>query len=294
MRKENMENKMDEPISLTLKDRMFVELKKSKTAQFGLVIIVLFIFMAIFAPLISPHNPLDQDISQRLRPPSKTHPFGTDQLGRDVLSRVIYGSRISLIVGFSAVFISGIIGIALGMISGFYGGKIDAVIMRLVDIQLSLPFILLAIAIMAVLGPGLKNIILVLGITGWVIYARIVRGETLKTKNIDFVKAAVALGNSDIKILYTHILPNVLASAIVVATLEMARMIIMEAALSFLGLGIQPPIPSWGSMVADGRDYITNAWWLITFPGLAIMITVLGINLFGDWLRDSLDPKLRL
>jgi len=294
MRKENMENKMDESISLTLKDRMFVELKKSKTAQFGLVIIVLFIFMAIFAPLISPYNPLDQDISQRLRPPSKTHLFGTDQLGRDVLSRVIYGSRISLIVGFSAVFISGIIGIALGMISGFYGGKIDTVIMRLVDIQLSLPFILLAIAIMAVLGPGLKNIILVLGITGWVIYARIVRGETLKTKNIDFVKAAVALGNSDIKILYTHVLPNVLASAIVVATLEMARMIIMEAALSFLGLGIQPPIPSWGSMVADGRDYITNAWWLITFPGLAIMITVLGINLFGDWLRDSLDPKLRL
>ncbi len=147
---------------------------------------------------------------------------------------------------------------------------------------------------MAVLGPGLKNIILVLGITGWVVYARIVRGETLQVRNIDFVNAATALGNNDARILFRHILPNVLASAIVVATLEMARMIIMEAALSFLGLGIQPPTPSWGSMVADGRDYITNAWWLITFPGLAIMITVLGINLFGDWLRDSLDPKLKL
>ncbi len=284
----------EKSVSYNLRKRLFLGLKKSKSAQFGLVIIFLFIFVAIFAPIISPYSPVDQDISQRLKPPSRLHPLGTDQLGRDILSRIIYGSRISLIVGFSAVFISGIIGITLGMVSGFYGGKVDAVIMRLADIQLSLPFILLAIAIMAVLGPGLRNIILVLGITGWVIYARIVRGETLQTKNVDFVQAAVSLGNRDIRILFKHILPNVLASAIIVATLEMARMIIMEAALSFLGLGIQPPTPSWGSMVADGRDYITNAWWLITFPGLAIMITVLGINLFGDWLRGSLDPKLKL
>ncbi len=284
----------EKSISYSIWKRLLIGLKKSRSAQFGLVIIFLFIFMAIFAPLISPYDPLIQDISQRLKPPSMAHPLGTDQLGRDVLSRVIYGSRISLIVGFSAVFISGIIGITLGMVSGFYGKWVDTIIMRLADIQLSLPFILLAIAIMAVLGPGLKNIILVLGITGWVIYARIVRGETLKTRNIDFVNAALALGNNDIRIIFRHILPNVLASAIVVATLEMARMIIMEAALSFLGLGIQPPTSSWGTMVADGRDYITNAWWLITFPGLAIMITVLGINLFGDWLRDSLDPKLRL
>ncbi len=284
----------EKSISLSLKKRLLIGLKRSRTAQFGLVIIFLFIFIAIFAPFISPYNPVSQDISQRLKPPSFAHPLGTDQLGRDILSRIIYGSRISLIVGFSAVFISGMIGVTVGMVSGFYGGKVDAIIMRLADIQLSMPFILLAIAIMAVLGPGLKNIILVLGITGWVIYARIVRGETLQVRNIDFVNAATALGNNDTRILFRHILPNVLASAIVVATLEMARMIIMEAALSFLGLGIQPPTPSWGSMVADGRDYITNAWWLITFPGLAIMITVLGINLFGDWLRDSLDPKLKL
>ncbi len=286
---------MDEKtISYGLGKRLLLGLKKSRSAQFGLIIIFLFIFMAIFAPLIAPYDPLAQDISQRLKPPTMAHPLGTDQLGRDVLSRVIYGSRVSLIVGFSAVFISGLIGITVGLISGFYGGKIDAIIMRLADIQLSLPFILLAIAIMAVLGPGLKNIILVLGITGWVIYARIVRSETLQVKGIDFINAAISLGNNDIRILFKHILPNVLASAIVVATLEMARMIIMEAALSFLGLGIQPPTPSWGTMVADGRDYITNAWWLITFPGLAIMMTVLGINLFGDWLRDSLDPKLKV
>ena len=286
---------MDEKtISYGLGKRLLIGLKRSRSAQFGLIIIFLFIVMAIFAPFISPYDPLVQDISQRLKPPTIAHPLGTDQLGRDVLSRVIYGSRISLIVGFSAVFISGLIGITVGLISGFYGGKIDAIIMRLADIQLSLPFILLAIAIMAVLGPGLRNIILVLGITGWVIYARIVRSETLQIKGIDFVNAAISLGNNDLRILFKHILPNVLASAIVVATLEMARMIIMEAALSFLGLGIQPPTPSWGTMVADGRDYITNAWWLITFPGLAIMMTVLGINLFGDWLRDSLDPKLKL
>lgn len=286
--------KENKPLTSGTIRRFFTGLKKSKSAQFGLFVIVVFMMMAIFAPIFSPYNPNSQDISQRLLPPNHTHIFGTDQLGRDVLSRVIFGSRISLIVGFSAVFISGLIGITLGMISGFYRNIIDTMIMRLADIQLSMPFILLAIAIMAVLGPGLKNIILVLGITGWVIYARIVRGETLQVREMDFVQAAVSLGNKDINILLKHILPNILASSIVIATLEMARMIIMEAALSFLGLGIQPPTSSWGSMVADGRDYITNAWWLITFPGLAIMITVLGINLFGDWLRDSLDPKLRL
>lgn len=280
-------------MAVSLFDKVSHSLWENKRGLIGCVIVLCVVFIAIFAPLISPLDPLAQDLSLRLKPPgwhegNATYWLGTDQLGRDIASRIIYGSRISLVVSLSAVLVGAILGISVGLVSGYFRGTIDAVIMRLADIQLAFPFILLIIAVVAVLGPSLINIVAVLGITGWVVYARIVRSEVLSLREREFITAAKALGCTNFKIIATHLFPNVGASCIVIATLEIARMILIESALSFLGLGVQPPTPSWGGMLADGRVYLYTSWWLPTFPGLVLMVTILGVNLVGDWLRDFL------
>lgn len=250
---------------------------------------------AIASPLVAPHDPYESNLSERLRPPfSKGHLFGTDPMGRDLLSRVIYGARISIIVSFSAVFVAGLGGTLVGLLSGYYSGWLDRVIMRFVDVQLSFPFVILALTIAAILGPSLKNIIITLAVSNWVLYARLVRGEVLAIKEKQFVQAAFTLGLTDARIIATSIFPNVLAPVIVLGSLEVGRMIITEAAISFLGFGIQPPTAAWGNILSEGRDYMTTAWWLTFFPGMAIVITTLAVNHIGDWLRDRLDPKLRI
>jgi peptide/nickel transport system permease protein len=274
------------------------KLIENKGAVFGLIMVLGVIFCAALAPLISPHDPILQDVEKRLIPPmwqegsDPNYLLGTDHLGRDIVSRLIYGARISIVVSVSAVALSAVLGTLIGLFSGYYGGKVDNIFMRLADVQLAFPFILLAIAIIAVLGPNLQNIILTMGITGWVIYARVVRAEVLSLREKEFITSVRALGGSNGRIIFKHLFPNVVPPIIVIVTLEMARMIIMEAALSFLGLGIQPPTPTWGGMLADGRVYLVTSWWLATFPGLVIMLVVLGINLLGNWLRDMLDPRL--
>jgi len=272
-----------------------------RTALFGLAVVAVVVALATAAPLLSPFDPIEQELGDlRLKAPGfrdaggHVHPLGTDHLGRDLLARVIYGARPALLVGFAAVVISGVIGMAAGLVSGYFGGRIDDVLMRLADIQLAFPFILLAIAVIGVLGPSLTTIIVVIGVSSWVVYARIVRSAVLSLREREFVQAALALGSGDTRVLVRHILPNALTPWLVVATLDMARVIVIESALSFLGLGVQPPTPTWGGMLADGRVYISTAWWLATFPGLAILVTVLGINLFGDGLRDTLDPRLKV
>lgn len=275
-------------------------LARRRTALFGLGVVVTVLLAAAFAPWLTPFDPLEQDINQRLREPGwqtaegRVHALGTDHLGRDILARVIFGSRIALLVGLSAVLISGVLGMAIGLVSGYFGGKVDDFFMRLADIQLAFPFILLAIAVIGVLGPSLRNIIIVIGVSSWVVYARVVRGEVLSIREREFVQAAIALGSRDGRVLVRHVLPNAFTPWLVVATLDMARVIVIESALSFLGLGVQPPTPTWGGMLADGRVYLSTAWWLATFPGLAILVTVLGINLLGDGLRDTLDPRLNV
>lgn len=270
-----------------------------KVSLIGLVIVVGVVFTAIFAPLLAPHDPVLQNLELKLMPPafmtggSAAYPLGTDHLGRDILSRLIYGARVSLLVGLSAVLISGGIGTVLGLVAGYFRGWVDDVIGRVGDIQLAFPFILLALAVMAVLGPGTLKTIGVIGLTGWVIYARVLRAEVLSLREREFVTAAWAMGMKDWRILVKHILPNVISSLIVLATLEVPRVMITESALTFLGLGIQPPTVTWGGMLADARNYITTHWWVATFPGLALQITVLGLNLVGDWLRDTLDPRLK-
>jgi peptide/nickel transport system permease protein len=275
-------------------------LARRRTALFGAVVVVLVIATSLAAPWLSPFDPIAQDIGHRLKSPGwrdaagTLHPLGTDHLGRDLLARVIYGAQPALLVASAAVLISGVLGMVTGLIGGFFGGRIDDVLMRLADVQLAFPFILLAIAVIGVLGPSLPTIIVVIGVSSWVVYARVVRGAVLTLREREFVQAAQALGSGDARIVVRHILPNAFAPWLVVATLDMARVIVIESALSFLGLGVQPPNPTWGGMLADGRVYITTAWWLATFPGLAILITVLGINLFGDGLRDTLDPRLKV
>ena len=275
-----------------------VRLARRRTALFGLLVVVLVILTSVAAPWLTQFDPVEQDIGQRLKAPGerdtagRLHLLGTDHLGRDLLARVIYGARPALLVGFAAVVISGLLGMAAGLLGGYFGGWIDDVLMRLADIQLAFPFILLAIAVIGVLGASLKTIIIVIGVSSWVVYARVVRAAVFSLREREFVQAAQALGGRDGRILLRHILPNALTPWLVVATLDMARVIVIESALSFLGLGVQPPTPTWGGMLADGRVYISTAWWLATFPGLAILVSVLGINLFGDGLRDTLDPRL--
>jgi peptide/nickel transport system permease protein len=279
---------------------LFRRLIRRRTALFGLVVLLAVVVAALLAPVLAPVDPLAQDIAQRLKPPGwigpegRTHWLGTDHLGRDILGRILYGARIALVVGLAAVAIAGVLGLVIGLVSGYFGGWIDDLFMRLADVQLAFPFILLALAVIGVLGPSLRNIIVVVGVSGWVVYARIVRGEVLSLREREFVLAARAVGSPTARVLVRHLVPNAFTPWLVIATLDMARVIIVESALSFLGLGIPPPTPTWGGMLADGRVYMSTAWWLATFPGLAILVTVLGINLLGDGLRDTLDPRLKV
>ncbi len=257
------------------------------------------ILVAIFADALSPANPIENDLDYRLRAPltpiaDGRFYLGGDALGRDILSRAIWGARISLAIGFVAVLAAGTVGVGLGLVAGYYGGKTSEIIMRTADVQLSIPTILLAIALIGVVGPGVFNLICVLGVSGWVIYARTVRGVVLSLRESQFVEAARALGASDGRILATHVLRNVWTPAIVIASQQMGGVIILESSLSFLGLGVPPPTPTWGGMIADGRNYISIAWHAATLPGLILVSTVLAVNFFGDGLRDALDPRLRL
>ena len=272
-------------------------LVRRRTALFGAAVVVAVMLAAALAPLVSPFDPLEQDIGQRLKEPGwqdaqgRVHPLGTDHLGRDILSRIVFGSRIALVVGLAAVLISGVLGMVIGLVAGYFGGRMDDFLMRLADVQLAFPFILLAVTVVAVLGPSVGNLIVVLGIAGWVPYARLVRSEVLTLKGREFVDAARALGGGDARIITRHILPNVLTPVVVIGTFALANTIIVESSLSFLGLGVQPPDPTWGGMLSDSREYVTAAWWLWVFPGAAILTTVLAINFVGDWLRDVLDPR---
>jgi peptide/nickel transport system permease protein len=272
--------------------------RRSPGAVGGVVLLLCIAAAAASSPWLTPASTGLVRVQDRLLQPlavqdGHRHWLGTDALGRDTLSRLLLGARISLLVGLTAVLIGGSLGTAIGLLSGYYGGWTDRVIMRLGDMQLAFPFILFALAVMAVLGPGLGNIIGVLGLTSWVTYARVVRSEVLSVREREFVQAARALGAPTVRVLLVHALPNVVGTVIVVATFSVASTILAEAGLSFLGLGVGASTPTWGSMLADAREYMTDAWWLTAFPGLSILVTVLGVNLVGDWLRDYLDPRLR-
>jgi len=265
----------------------------------GVAFVALLALVAAAAPWLAPQDPTRQSLRGRLAAPAldgadgRAHLLGTDHLGRDVLSRVIHGSRVSLVIGFSAVVMGGFLGSALGILAGFSGGRLDGVIMTVADAQLAFPFILLAIGIIAVLGPSFPTLVVVIGLSGWVSYARILRSQVLVLRSREFVEAIQALGGSVLRVVLRHVLPNVLSSIVVVATLELARSIVLEATLSFLGLGIQPPTPSWGGMIQEGRDYLDSAWWISTFPGIILMATSIVVSRTGDGLRDMLDPTLR-
>ena len=272
--------------------------RRHRAAMSGMIVLAAVLAAAMLAPVLAPADPLRNDLLERLTPPmwsaggSALHPLGTDTLGRDVLSRLLYGARVSFLIGLATVLVSGVVGVALGVLGGFYGGWLDDVFMRAGDVQLAFPVLLLGVALLSVLGPGLGNLILVLALSSWITYARIVRGETLSLKHREFVEAARALGALDGRLIWRHVLPNVWAPIAVVATFSVARTIIAEASLSFLGLGVPAPAPSWGAMLDEGRNYITTGWWLALFPGTAILLVVLVINLVGDWLRDALDPRV--
>lgn len=280
--------------------RVLRKLLAHRGAMAGAIVTAVVLFASVFAPFVAPKDPLALDPSRRLMPPAWMeggqweYLLGTDHVGRDVLSRLIWGSRISTAVGVSAVTISATIGIVLGLIGGFYRGPVERVILWFADVQMAFPFYLLVISIIAVVGTGFRTIILVFGVAGWVIYARIVRGSVLALREREFVEAARALGTSNVKILLRHVLPNVVTPVIILATLRVASVIVWESGLSFLGLSVPPPTATWGRMLADGRAYLANAWWTATFPGLAIMVTVLGVNMLGDGLRDALDPRLEV
>ncbi len=265
----------------------------NKLALMGGVVVVVLFVVSFFAPVLSPYNPDTINVKEILMPPSSHHPFGTDELGRDVLSRMIWGSRISLKVGFVAVGIAVIIGIMVGAAAGYYGGWVDSLLMRFVDMMLCFPSFFLILAVIAILEPSIYNIMAVIGLTSWMGVARLVRAEFLRIREMDYVKAARSIGASDFRIVFRHILPNALNPVIVAATLGVAGAILTESALSFLGIGVQPPTPSWGNMLTAGKNNMEIAWWLSVFPGLAILVTVLGYNLLGEGLRDILDPRLK-
>lgn len=276
------------------------QLVRSRSAMLSLIVLALVALVALFAPLLAPHDPARVNVLITLKPPmwlpegDPKYILGTDGLGRDVLSQLIFGARVSLLVGFTVVAFGGTLGTMLGLVAGYYGGLLDDVIMRVADIQLAFPFILLAITFLAALGPGLENLILVLAIGSWMNYARVMRSQVLSLREKEFIEASHALGISDARILFRHLLPNAITPIIVIASFSVASTIIAEASLSFLGLGVRPSTPTWGAMLANGREYITDAWWLVVTPGIAIMLTVLSINILGDWLRDRLDPRLRI
>ncbi len=274
-------------------------LRANPVSLVALIVLVTILVVALLAPLIAPFDPTAQSLRLRLRPPSwlpggePGHWLGTDALGRDLLSRIIHGARVSIAVGVLAVAIQTAIGVTVGLVSGYYGGAVDDLFMRLADIQQALPFLVLVVAVAAVVGPSLVNTILILGVAGWVTYGRVVRGQVLSLMRQEFVTASIALGGKDLRVMLRHLMPNLVAPITVVGTLTISAMILVEASLSFLGLGVRPPTPTWGGMVADGRNYIVTAWWVTVFPGSAIFVTVLAINLVGDWLREALDPTLR-
>lgn len=260
----------------------------------SVIFLVLVCVAALFAPLLAPHNPNVAHLSQALRPPSPAFPLGTDNLGRDVLSRLIYGARVSLLVGLLTAVLAGVLGVAVGLVSGYFGGVVDAILMRLADVQLAIPLLLLAIIVLAVLGPSLWTLIVVLGVTGWVIFARTTRSQVLQLRSATFVEAVRSTGAGHVRVLWRHLLPNVIYSSVVLATFTVPQMILVEAALSFLGLGVQPPTASWGNMIAGGQSYLlVGVWWITFFPGVALFCTVVSINLVGDWLRLRLDPRGR-
>ncbi len=258
----------------------------------GLVIVLVAVLAALVGPALSPYNPAAQELARRLEPPTLSHPFGLDELGRDILARLLAGARISLLVGLAVVSVSSVVGMLVGSIAGYFGGRVDDVISRVVDILMAFPGILLAIALVAVLGPSLTNVVLALSVIGWVGYARLVRGQALRARELDFVHAARALGAGSPRVVLRHVLPTAFPAVVVQATLGMAGAIIAEASLSFLGLGVQPPTPSWGTMLDAGRAHLFDAPHLTIFPGLAIALLVLGFNFLGDGLRDRVDPKL--
>jgi peptide/nickel transport system permease protein len=278
--------------------RALRQLFRSPVGMIGAFMVVSVVLVALLAPWIAPHDPTQHNRRDRFRPPvwmeggSQEHLLGTDQLGRDILSRLIYGSRISVAVGFSSVVIGGLLGAVLGLLAGLYGGRVDTIISRAIDTFMALPFLILVLAVIGILGPSLLTIILVLGFTGWSTYARVVRGETLAMRERDFVGAAQALGASRWRVAGRHVLPNISASIIVLATLDVAATILAESSLSFLGLGVQPPAVTWGLMISSGREYLSSYWWLAVFPGLCISYAVLGVIFLGDFLRDVLDPKI--
>lgn len=262
-------------------------------------IVLALVMLVVLAPVVTPRSPTKVNIREMTKPPGTTLRdgtialLGTDQVGRDMLSRILYGGRVSLFIAFSAVMVAGILGTILGLIAGYYGRRVDDVIMRVGDIQLAFPAILLALAITAVIGPSIPNLILTLGITRWVSYARLIRGGVLSTRAEEFVLSAIVSGSSNRRIIFKHVLPNVVTPVIILAALHLGQMIIYESSLSFLGLGIQPPTPSWGGMVSDGREYLNTAWWISTFPGFAIAITVMAVGFMGDAVRDALDPRFQ-
>jgi ABC-type dipeptide/oligopeptide/nickel transport system permease subunit len=280
-----------------------VSLRRLWRLKWGLaatVIMLLIVASAVLAPWLAPFDPLSVNIRHRLAPPAwleggtPQHLLGTDQIGRDLLSRMIYGGRVSLIVGVAAVLISASIGVLLGLAAGYLGGRTDWTVMTLVNVTLTFPFVLLALAVIAVLGPSLTNMIFVLGVAGWPIYARVIRAEAMALREREFVVAGRALGMSHVRIMFGQILPNLVSAIIVIGTLQVAQVIILESFLSFLGLGIQPPTPAWGNMLGEGRVYMLNSWWIAAFPGAAIFVTTLVINLMGNALRDWLDPHMKL
>lgn len=282
------------PDTLLMRMRMPRFLRNNIAISSAAILLAVIVIAALIAPLLGLPDPNVQNLAGRAKPPFGSQAiFGTDELGRDILSRLVYGARISLTVAVSAVAIGGGLGTVLGLLAGHYRGRVDDVISWLINVQLAFPFILLMIAVVAVLGPGLTNLIVVLGVGSWAIYARLIRSEVLSVSQRDYIQSAKTVGVGEWRLIFRHILPNVFSPLIVIVSFEISSMIIAESTLSFLGLGVGPDIPSWGSMISAGRQYMQSAWWLTALPGLAIVITVLCVNLIGDWLRDTLDPRHR-